>query len=192
MVNRIDALYQLLNEIKNKGPVISAKISKILLRWIDSHIPLCIFMELTAKYKDDEILNDDIYKMIKPNDSLAFDINSLPNCAVHCLYSKIWGDSNREDSPFDSVIDTGIINILSKSLPTACKLRGVSRTILLEIQDDPVINKSNDLINDFFTISRSQVLLDVVIRIITASMLGMALWAKDTNRTPLTSAHRCL
>ena len=175
MVNRIDALYRLLREIKNKGPIIATKISKILMKWIDSHIPLCIFMELTGKYKDDEILNDNIYKLIKPNDSLAFDINSLPNCAVHCLYSKIWGDSNRDDSPFDSVIDSSIIDILSKSISTACKIRGVSQKVFTKIESDPVVNKSNDLINDFFTISTSQVLLDVIVRIITASMLGMCI-----------------
>ena len=181
MANRIDALYRLLSEIKNKGPIIAAKISKVLMKWIDSHIPLCIYMELTGKYKDEEVLNDVVYKLIKPHDSLAFDINSLPNCAVHCLYSKIWGDSNRDDSPFDSVIDSGIIDILSKSIPSACKLRGVSRKILLKIQTDPLINKSNDLINDFFTISTSQVLLDVIIRIITASMLGMFFFTEYTS-----------
>ena len=70
LVNRIDALYGLLAKIRRHGPLVTSQVKTILMKWIDTHIPLAVYMETKEEYED-SYFSGEIYDLLRPRDSLG-------------------------------------------------------------------------------------------------------------------------
>ena len=177
IVNRIQYLNDLLTQSMKSSPYLFARLSKIIYRLIDECIPLTIYMQITEQFADKYYFVDEpaIYKVLKPRPELAFDANSIPDCTIHAMYCNIWGIET-EDIYLPSDVDNIIIDILSKSLPTACKSREMSRILLKRYKqareaDDLNVQKT-DTFNLLHLIPQAPLIKELLIRIIMASMLG--------------------
>lgn len=90
---------------------------------------------MTGNYDDEYFENNqDVFNYLKPNSTMAFDLNSVPDCTIHMNFCKFWGETKNDEIVFNSDIDNNIVEILTKALPTACKSRELARIILQKLE----------------------------------------------------------
>lgn len=171
LVNSMDYLQRLIIRTEQCCSETAEKMRKMLLKLQDRFQPLSLYMELTEKYDDSSLLSytpldltletKDIdfsaFDLFFPRDSLAFDIEELPDMFVHVLFCRFWGEKDKIEVPFDSQIDRKLIDILTKAQPSPCKGRSLA-TIISNAWSDK---------------TGGNIIFDSILRIIFGGLLGV-------------------
>ncbi len=169
LVNRLDALEDLYREVDTgEGREHSNVVRRSIREIQDSFVLLTLHMESNDCYLDSEITNGisgsyqpSPMEMFCPGKDKVFDVEQLPDLFVHVFYCQFWGNST--ETPFKDYAVNKIIKILNKALPFACKGREVAKQIANNW------TKKSDRLDP----EASELIFDVIIRIIMGGLLGV-------------------
>ena len=114
-----------LEQLMNKTKAVNSEVLYYLTLFLDTYIPLMIFIEDEGKYTDDDLLTDygdgaPIEKYI-PSIENVFHQGNLPDVLHYIVQCSFFSDTRSKANP--------IVHLLSKSLPQRCTIRNLREIV---------------------------------------------------------------